>query len=84
MATSKNPQEGEPSFDERLEKLEGIVAELERGELGLEPAIARYQEGVELLKTCHTTLKSVRARVEELSKDAEGSLVAFDGDPDQS
>jgi exodeoxyribonuclease VII small subunit len=72
----------EPSFDARLERLEGIVKELELGGLGLEPAIERYQEGIELLKQCHRTLEGFRRRVEELTQDASGALRPFDGDPD--
>lgn len=69
-------------FDERLAELEGIVEQLEQGGLGLEPAIERYQRGIELLKECHRTLAGYRERVEELSRDAELSVTAFDGDPD--
>lgn len=69
-------------FDERLAQLEAIVNELEAGELGLEPAIERYTRGIELLKSCHTTLASQRARVEELTADAEGALRPFTDDPD--
>ena len=39
-----------------MAKLEALVSELEEGGLALEPAIARYQEGVELLKGCHAQL----------------------------
>lgn len=69
-------------FDERLGKLESIIAELEEGGLGLEPAIERYQAGIEHLKLCHSSLETYRRRVEELTKDAEGALRPFDGDPD--
>ena len=72
----------EPAFDERLERLEAIVTELEAGELGLEPAIERYTRGIELLKSCHATLAAQRARVEELTADAEQALRPFEGDPD--
>jgi len=73
-----------PSFDERLSRLETLVGELEQGGLELEPAIERYQEGIELLKHCHGTLERYRKRVEELSSDAEETLRAFEGDPDVS
>jgi exodeoxyribonuclease VII small subunit len=77
---------GEPGdaegFDARLEQLERIVNELESGELGLEPAIERYTAGIELLKSCHSTLAAQRARVEELTADAERTLRPFAGDPD--
>jgi exodeoxyribonuclease VII small subunit len=69
-------------FDERLGELEAIVGELEEGGLGLEPAIERYQRGIELLKGCHTILESHKARVEELTKDAEDALRPFEDDPD--
>jgi exodeoxyribonuclease VII small subunit len=75
----------EPSFDDRLARLEAIVAELEKGEIALEPAIARYQEGVELLKSCRGLLESFRKRVEVLSADAEGtegSVAPYADDPD--
>jgi len=80
MGTKKNQEE--PGFDARLERLEGIVAELEGGGLGLEEAIERYQEGIGHLKTCHGTLVGYRQRVEELTQGAEGALKPFDGDPD--
>ncbi len=72
----------DPGFDQRLERLEAIVTELEDGGLGLEQSIERYQEGIEHLKRCHHTLDEYRQRVEELTKDAEGALRPFDGDPD--
>ena len=72
----------EPSFDERLGRLEAIVNELEQGDLGLEVAIERYQEGVELLKGCHGILARFKRRVEELTGEAELALKPFDGDPD--
>ncbi len=74
--------ETEPSFDERLARLEAIVAELEKGEIALEPAIARYQEGVLLLKSCRGLLEGFRKQVEVLSSDAEGSAAPYADDPD--
>lgn len=69
-------------FDERLDELETIVAELENGDLSLEESIGRYTSGIELLKGCHQLLSTHRRRVEELTRDAERSLAAFDEDPD--
>ncbi len=74
--------EGEPSFDQRLARLEALVGELESGELGLEPSIERYQTGVELLKQCHAQLQAFRQRVEELTAEADSALKPFAGDPD--
>ena len=84
MAPKEKQQSGheDPPFDERLERLEGIVRELEGGGLGLERSIERYQEGIELLKACHGTLESYRARVEELGREAESVLTPLADDPD--
>jgi exodeoxyribonuclease VII small subunit len=73
----------EPGFDARLRRLEALVAELEEGGLDLEPAIEKYQEGIGLLKECHTALAGYQKQVEELTRDAEMSLRPFEGDPDR-
>jgi exodeoxyribonuclease VII small subunit len=84
--TAKQDEAADPSdeldFDGRLERLEAIVRELEGAELGLEPAIERYAEGVELLKACHQSLERHSKRVEQLSADAERSLTPLVDDPD--
>jgi exodeoxyribonuclease VII small subunit len=83
MSSAKSRSEtAEPSLDERLARLEAIVAELESGGAPLEQAIERYQEGVELLKRCRATLGQYKKRVEELSASAEQSLREYAGDPD--
>ena len=72
----------ENGFDQKLARLEALVAELEQGGLGLEPAIERYQEGIGLLKECHRALAGYQRRVEELSREAESEIRPFEGDPD--
>jgi len=74
--------EPRPTFDQRLQRLEDIVAALEEGGLDLEGAIARYQEGVALLKGCRAELGSYRRAVEELTREAESATRPMDGDPD--
>lgn len=80
-AAGDEPDSG-PGFDERLARLEAIVAELEDGELGLEGAIERYREGVELLRGCREQLAGFRRQVEELSEAAEQALRPYEDDPD--
>lgn len=77
----KKAAASEPGFDERLQSLETLVTELEDGGLGLEAAIARYQEGIALLRACHETLGAYKARIEELSREA-GATVTAIADPD--
>ncbi len=71
----------ELGFDERLEKLEALVSELEDGGLDLETAIGRYQDGIALLKDCHGTLGQYKKRIEELSVEA-GETMSQMADPD--
>ncbi len=44
------------NFEGKLEQLETIVKELESGDLPLEKAIKRYEEGVRLSKECQKML----------------------------
>ena len=65
-----------PSFEECLTELEAIVAELESGKLGLSDALARYEQGVKHLKSCHDLLERVERKIELLSgMDAEGNPI---------
>jgi len=51
------------SFGEALAELEGIVKELEGGELELEVSLARYERGVALLRACKAKLADAQQRV---------------------
>jgi exodeoxyribonuclease VII small subunit len=79
---TERKDEGGGVFDAKLGRLEEIVGELEQGGLGLEPAIERYQEGIQLLKECHGALETYRRRVEELTREAEAAMRPFEDDPD--
>jgi len=57
---------GEPSFEQALERLEGIVQELESGQLSLEESIARYEEGMKLSRRLTQTLEEAEKRIERL------------------
>jgi exodeoxyribonuclease VII small subunit len=73
--TSKAEDE-ELSFEQSLAELEAIVGELESGKLGLSDALARYEQGVKHLKSCHGLLEAAQRRIELLSGvDAEGNPI---------
>lgn len=82
MTADRDPSTEPKGFDEELAELERIVAELEQGGLGLEVAIERFAAGVASLGRCQGALARYRARVEELTGDAERALAAFADDPD--
>ena len=75
----KKPSEADcdaPSFEDSLGELESIVGELESGKLGLSDALARYEQGVRHLKSCHELLERVERKIELLSgMDAEGNPI---------
>ncbi len=60
------PSDGQPSFEQALERLETIVDELEGGALSLEESIARYEEGVKLSRRLTETLDQAEKRIERL------------------
>jgi exodeoxyribonuclease VII small subunit len=64
------------SFEQSLEELEKIVAELEGGKLGLSDALARYEQGVKHLKGCQQLLERAERKIELLSGiDADGNPI---------
>ena len=75
MKTSQNdcPQ---PSIEQSLKRLEEIVHHLEEGDLGLNEALERYEEGVKLLRQSYDLLQRAERRIELLSGvDAEGNPI---------
>ena len=56
------------SFDDGLDRLEALVQQLEGGALGLEEALARYEEGVQLSQALQTQLNEAQRRVEVLKQ----------------
>ncbi len=61
-----------PKFEESLQRLEGIVKEMERGDLPLEQSLKLFEEGVLLSASCRKELEAAEGRVEILLKDDEG------------
>lgn len=72
---NKAPEE-ELSFEKALERLEAVVRELEDGQTGLEESLAKYEQGVGLLKRCYAQLRQAEQRILELTgQDSEGQAV---------
>jgi len=64
------------SFEDALERLEEIVHSLEEGDIGLNESLARYEEGVKLLRQSYELLQRAERRIELLSGvDAEGNPI---------
>ena len=67
----KAPSPKDPTFEERLEALEQVVADLEGEELTLEASLDRYREGVGHLKACRALLDDAEQRLVELVQEGE-------------
>jgi exodeoxyribonuclease VII small subunit len=60
-----------PRFEESLQRLEGIVKEMEKGDLPLEQSLKLFEEGVSLSALCRKELEAAEGWVEILLKDDE-------------
>jgi exodeoxyribonuclease VII small subunit len=61
------------SFEAAQRELEGIVEKLERGQTGLDEAIALWERGEELYRLCLARLDSAQGRIEELAQRVEAA-----------
>lgn len=70
----------EMKFEDALKKLEKIVSDLENGNIPLEEALEKYQEGMRLSGVCQKKLEAAKKKVEILLKAEDGSaeLKPFD------
>ncbi len=70
----------EIKFEDALKKLEKIVEDLEGGNLLLDDALGKYEEGIKLSKLCVKRLELAKKKVEILMKSEDGSaeLKPFD------
>ena len=56
-------KEENKSFEELMETLEGIVQELEKGNLNLDESVAKFEEGMKISKECNEILESSEKRI---------------------
>ncbi len=69
------------SFEEALAELEGIVRQLETGDVELEKSIAIYERGAALKAHCEARLKCAEVKVEQIVQGTNGPTpepAAFD------
>ena len=59
-------------LEKSLADLEDLVEELESGDLPLEKAMKKFEEGIKLTRGCQTALKEAEQKVEILLKSAGG------------
>ena len=62
MATKKI----EIDFEKALEQLEGLVEELESGDLSLENSLKSFEKGIKLARLCQEQLSKAELQVQKL------------------
>ena len=62
------------TFEQSMKQLERIVQELEDGDLPLEKAIKKFEEGIKLTKLCSEKLDETEKKISVLLKDSEGQM----------
>jgi exodeoxyribonuclease VII small subunit len=81
MADTKIKPVDKMTFEEALAELDGIVRQLEAGDVELEKSIAIYERGAALKAHCESRLKSAELKVEQIVQGTNGPATepaAFD------
>ncbi len=60
------------NLEKTLADLEALVEELESGDLPLEKAMKKFEDGIKLTRACQTALKDAEQKVEILVQSAGG------------
>lgn len=77
MATRKKTVD----FEQKLNQLELLVNEMEKGALTLEESLKAFEEGIKITRECQQALKDAELKVDLLTRDAEGPS-EFDAEND--
>jgi exodeoxyribonuclease VII small subunit len=64
----------EKKFEKALERLEGIVDSLEKGDLPLEDSLKIFEEGMELVNFCSRKLEEAEQKVTLLIQEGSGRV----------
>jgi exodeoxyribonuclease VII small subunit len=73
---SAGPSQAEknPPFEEALQNLERVVEMMESDELPLETLLAKYEEGMKLVRLCQEKLAEAELKIQQLEKSAAGEF----------
>ena len=63
------------TFEQSMEKLEQIVQELESGDLPLEEAMEKFEEGIKLSNLCSEKLDETEKKITLLMQNQKGNVL---------
>jgi exodeoxyribonuclease VII small subunit len=81
MSNSVRKTPPAPNFEEAMKRLEEIVELMESPEMALEELIARYEEGMKLVKICQERLAAAEKRIEIITRDSAGKPIVKEFEP---
>lgn len=67
MATRKKAVD----FEQKLNQLEALVNEMEKGSLTLEESLKAFEEGIKITRECQQALKDAELKVDMLTRSVE-------------
>jgi len=70
--------DAQPTFEQNLERLEQIVASLEKGNQGLDDSLGLFEEGIQRYRRCAQKLTGVETRIHKLVENLDGELEVED------
>jgi exodeoxyribonuclease VII small subunit len=62
------------TFEQAINRLEKIVADMEAAELPLEDVLKKYEEGTRLVRFCNQKLEEAEKKIEVLTRKADGTV----------
>ncbi len=62
-------EKNESTLEEDFKKLESLLKDMERDDIGIEEAFVKYSEGMKLIKSCNERIDKVEKKVKMLSDD---------------
>ena len=62
------------NFEEMMKDLEKIAKDLESGDLSLDESVKKFEQGMEISKSCSKILEEAEKKISILIKDCEGQI----------
>ena len=66
--------ENNKNFEEMMSQLEQIAKDLESGELSLDESVKKFEEGMEISKSCSKILEDAEKKITILIKNGNGDI----------
>ncbi|HWE02460.1 MAG TPA: exodeoxyribonuclease VII small subunit [Tepidisphaeraceae bacterium] len=76
---AKKPQPPPANFEDALFELDKILSDIEKGQVGLEESLLKYERGNFLIQHCRGVLNAAEKQVELLSRSPDGGLTSSPG-----